>query len=135
MISLFLARSGNHLPSGARHDVYAYRFHQLERYLDESTLADKGYIGLGLLTPTKRKRGVRMRAAVRENKWQVNRLRSVVERIIAQIKTWRVLRTGFRRSLGSHGRVFAVVRGFVFRLLSQKRYTTKASALNRFNAS
>ena len=32
---------------GARHDVYAFRFHQLERFLDESALADKGYIGLG----------------------------------------------------------------------------------------
>lgn len=66
MISLLLARSGNHLPSGARHDVYAYRFHQLERCLDESTLADQGYIGLGLLTPIKRKPGVRMRAVARE---------------------------------------------------------------------
>lgn len=49
---------------GARDDVYAYHFHQLERFLNESTLADKGYIGLGLLTSTKRKPGVRMRAAV-----------------------------------------------------------------------
>ena len=46
---------------GARHDVYAFRFHQLERFLDESTLADKGYIGLRLLAPTKRKAGARMR--------------------------------------------------------------------------
>lgn len=90
MISLFLARLGNHLPSGARHDVYAYRFHQLERCLDESTLADQGYIGFGLLTPIKRKASVRMRAAVRQNNRQITRLRSVVERIIAQIKTWRV---------------------------------------------
>ena len=37
---------------GARHDVYAFRFHQLGRFLDESTLADQGYIGLGLLTPS-----------------------------------------------------------------------------------
>lgn len=53
MISVFLARSGNHLPSGARYDVYAFRFHQLERFLDDTTLANKGYIGLGLLTPVK----------------------------------------------------------------------------------
>ena len=114
MISLFLARSGNHLPSGARHDVYAYRFHQLERYLDESTLADQGYIGFGLLTPIKRKASVRMRAAVRQNNRQITRLRSVVERTIAQIKTWRVLHTGFRRPLSSYGRVFSLVRGLIF---------------------
>lgn len=114
MISLFLARSGNHLPSGARHDVHAFRFHRLERFLDESTLADKGYIGLGLITPVKRKPRVRMRAAVRENNRQINRLRSMVERVIAQVKTWRVLHSGFRRPLRSYGRVFSVVRSLIF---------------------
>lgn len=99
---------------GARHDVYAYRFHQLERFLGESTLADKGYIGLGLLTPTKRHPGVRMRAVVRQNNRRINRLRSVVEWVIAQVKTWRVLHMGFRRPLGSYGRVFSVVRGLIF---------------------
>ena len=92
---------------GARHDVYAYRFHQLERFLDESTLADKGYLGLGLLTPTKRKAGVKMRAAIKKNNRRINRLRSVVKRTIAHIKNWRVLHTGFRRSLGSYSRVFS----------------------------
>ena len=80
---------------GARHDVYAFRFHQLGRFLDESTLADQGYIGLGLLTPVKRKAGVKMRAAVRQNNRRINRLRSVVERVIAPVLTWRVLHTGF----------------------------------------
>ena len=92
---------------GARHDVYAFRFHQLGRFLDESTLADKGYIGLGLLTPTKRKAGARMRARVKENNRRINRLRSVVEWTIAQVKTWRVLHTGFRRPLGVYLRVFS----------------------------
>ena len=92
---------------GARHDVYAYRFHRLERFLNETTLADKGYIGLGLLTPTKRKAGVKMRVAAKKNNRQINRLRSVVERTIAQIKTWRVLHAGFRRPLSSYGRVFS----------------------------
>ena len=64
---------------GARHDAFVFKEHGLEQYLGETTLADKGYIGLGLLTPFKRKPGVRMRAAVRENNRRVNRLRSVVE--------------------------------------------------------
>lgn len=29
------------------YDVYAFRFNGLGRFLDDSTLADKGYIGLG----------------------------------------------------------------------------------------
>ena len=44
----------------------------------------------------------------------LNRLRSVVGRVIAQIKTWRILHVGFRQPLGSYGRVFSVVRGLVF---------------------
>ena len=100
--------------AGARYDIYAYRFHRLERFLDESTLADQGYAGPGLLTPIKRKAGVRMRAIVKEDNRRVNRLRPVAERVIDQIKTWRILYTGFRRPLGSYGRVSSVVRALIF---------------------
>lgn len=75
--------------------------------MDQITLADKGYVGLGLLTPTKRKPGVKMPVAVKENNRQINRLRSVVERTIVQIKTWRIFHTGFRRPLSAYGRVFS----------------------------
>lgn len=55
-----------------------------------------------------------MRSAVRENNRQIIRLRSVVERVIAQVKTGTVLHSGFRRPLGSYGRVFSVVRALIF---------------------
>lgn len=79
----------------------------LSQLLDSLTLADKGYAGLELATPTKREPGQRLRAGVKGNSRVINCLRSVVERVIAHIKTRRVLHTGFRR-------VFAVVRGLVF---------------------
>ncbi|WP_210729632.1 hypothetical protein, partial [Rothia terrae] len=44
----------------------------------------------------------------------INSRRAVVERVIAQVKAWRILHTGFRRPLGSYSRVFSVVRGLVF---------------------
>ncbi|NKZ35171.1 transposase family protein [Rothia terrae] len=44
---------------------------------------------------------------MRQNNRWINRLRPVVERVIAQVKTWRVLHSGFRRPLGSYGRVFS----------------------------
>ena len=65
----------------------------------------------GLATPTKRKVGVRMRVAVKKNNRGLNRLRSVVERAIAQIKTWQVLHARFRRPLALHGRVFFAAGG------------------------
>lgn len=51
-------------------------------------LVDKGYVGLGLLTPAKRKPGMKMVKAVKDNNRVINCLRSVVERVIAQDKTW-----------------------------------------------
>ena len=99
---------------GARHDAYAFKHHDLQKYLDESTLADKGYIGLGLATPVRGSKARRMPADVKVVNRFINSRRSVVERVIAQVKTWRVLHTGFRRPLSVYGRVFAVVRGLVF---------------------
>lgn len=99
---------------GARHDAHAFRAHGLEKLLDSSTLADKGYVGLGLATPARRKPGQKLAKEQRRNNQVINRLRSVVERVIAQIKTWRVLHSGFRRPLEVYLRVFSVVRGLLF---------------------
>ena len=44
---------------GARDDAHAFRAHGLERLLDSSTLADQGYIGLGLATPARRNKARR----------------------------------------------------------------------------
>lgn len=55
-----------------------------------------------------------MNNLAKKNNRLINRLRSVVERVVAQIKIWRVLHTGFRRALGLYGQVFFVVRGLVF---------------------
>ena len=92
---------------GSRHDAHAFRAHGLDQLLDSSTLVDKGYVGLGLTTPTKRRPGLGLLREQKTNNRVLNRLRSVVERVIAQVKTWRILHTGFRRPLGSYGRVFS----------------------------
>ena len=99
---------------GSRHDAHAFRAHGLDQLLDSSTLADKGDAGLRLATPTKCKPGQRLNREQKTNNRVLNRLRSVVERVIAQVKIWRILHAGFRRLLGSYGRVFSVVRGLVF---------------------
>lgn len=99
---------------GARHDAHAFRAHGLDEFLDSSTLADKGYVGLGLATPAKRKPAQKLTKEQKRNNRVLNRLRSVVERVIAQVKTWRVLHSGFRRPLSLYQRVFSVVRGLLF---------------------
>ena len=63
------------------------------------------------MTPNKRPAGEKLGRNRQAVNRQINRLRSVVERVIANVKAWRVLHTGFRRPLRVYGRVFSVVRG------------------------
>ena len=88
---------------GSRHDAHAFGAHGLDQLLDSSTLADKGYVGLGVTTPTQRRPGLRLLREQKTNNRVLDRLRLVVERVIVQVKTWRVLHTGFRRPLGLVG--------------------------------
>ena len=92
---------------GARHDAYCFRKHGLDQLLDSSTLADKGYIRLGLSTPTKKPIGEKLSLNRKVVNRQINKLRCVVERVIANVKTWRVLHSGFRRPLSAYARVFS----------------------------
>lgn len=77
-------------------------------------MSDQGYVGLGLATPARGNKAGKASRDVKVVNRFINARRVVVERVIAQVKTWRVVHTGFRRLLGVYGRVFAVVRGGVF---------------------
>ena len=100
---------------GSRHDVFC---------LDESGVltglhpgdwtGDKGYVGRGMITPLKK-----------VNKqphldWQqafnaaINKTRSVVERVIANIKNWRILHTDYRRPLDKFPNTISAVLGLLF---------------------
>lgn len=67
-------------------DAYAVKEHGLDKYLDETILANRVYVGLGLLTPSKRKPGVNTPEAAKDDNRIINKLRAVVERVIAQVK-------------------------------------------------
>lgn len=54
-------------------------------------------MGLGLVTPAKRLSGQQLSAEAKRNNRVLNRLRSVVEWVIAQVKCWVVLYSGFRQ--------------------------------------
>ena len=69
--------------AGARHDAYCFKEHGLEQYLDETTLADKGYVGLGLASPGRRSKARRLAADVKAVNRFINSRRVVVERGIA----------------------------------------------------
>ena len=53
-------------------------------------IADKGYIGRGMITPHKKPTNGELSEAAKEANKSINRIRQVVERTIAHIKAWRI---------------------------------------------
>ena len=86
--------------SGSMHDVAALDSSGLLEGIDPSGwIADKGYIGRGMITPHKKPPNGELSEAAKEANKSINRIRQVVERTIAHIKAWRILHTDYRRPL------------------------------------
>jgi hypothetical protein len=62
-------------------------------------LGDKGYQGTGIATPYKKPPKRELTDVRRACNTALDRVRAAVERAIAHLKCWKVLKTGFRRSL------------------------------------
>ena len=62
-------------------------------------IADKGYIGRGMITPHKKPPNGELSEAAEEANKSISRIRQVVEQTIAHIKAWRILHTDYRRPL------------------------------------
>ena len=85
---------------GSMHDVAALDASGLLEGIDPSGwIADKGYIGRGMITPHKKPPNGELSEAAEEANKSINRIRQVVERTIAHIKSWRILHTDYRRPL------------------------------------
>ena len=101
--------------AGARHDVYC---------LDESGVldglnpfdwtGDKGYIGRGMVTTIKKIGGVELLDWQKTFNTAINQTRAVVERVIANLKNWRILHTDYRRPLESFSTTISAVIGLQF---------------------
>ncbi len=79
-----------------------------------SWIADKGYIGSGMITPIRKPAHRDLLAWEKEFNTAVNRIRYVVERAIANFKTWRIMHTDYRRPLGTFAQTISVVVGLYF---------------------
>lgn len=87
---------------GHTHDAKAIRASGLlDMESHPAHLGDKGYIGLNMLTP------IRKPAHRELLEWEhifnkdVNSIRYQIERTIANLKTWRILHTDYRRPIGT----------------------------------
>ena len=104
---------------GRTHDTRAVRDTDLLEVLDTAnTIADKGYLGTGILTPVRKPPGGELSEGQKDFNAQINSLRAVVERAIAHLKTWRILHTDYRRPHRSYPTAFNTVRALHFFQLS-----------------
>ncbi|PPG67732.1 transposase [Rathayibacter rathayi] len=101
---------------GKHHDTHAFRETRLANTLILSnTLADKGYEGTGMVTPIKKRPGEEhLPDHAKQHNCLVNTHRYVIERTIANIKTWRIFHTDYRRPLRTFRDAFNAVRGLIF---------------------
>jgi DDE superfamily endonuclease len=118
-----LADVGDPCP-GSMHDSRAFRESGIAarwiRHYEPGgmgMMGDKGYQGTGIVTPYKKPPGRELTDARKYCNTALNRLRAAVERAIAHLKCWKVLKTGFRRSLEEFPAVLrTVVRLETFRV-------------------
>ncbi|GAB3802881.1 IS5/IS1182 family transposase [Micromonospora zhanjiangensis] len=101
---------------GARHDSKAFVDSGLAaRWADHyasggpGMIGDKGYQGTGLTTPYRKPPGRDLTDVRRACNTAINRIRAAVERAIAHLKNWKILKTGYRRSLHDFPRVLRTV--------------------------
>lgn len=70
---------------------------------------DKGYQGTGIITPEKKQPGTPRSDASKTYNRSVSQIRAAVERAIAHLKNWKILKTGYRRALTDFPRVLRTV--------------------------
>lgn len=85
---------------GCRHDAFAVEDSGVLATMDPgSWIGDKGYVGHDMLTPIKKPVYRDLLEWEKEFNRQVNKMRAVIEQVIANFKTWRILHTDYRRPL------------------------------------
>jgi len=98
-----VADVGDPVP-GARHDAAAFWCSGIAtRWAGHyapggpGMTGDKGYIGCGIITPERKPPGGELADYRKAYNRSVNQIRAAVERAIAHIKNWKILKTGYRR--------------------------------------
>jgi len=101
--------------AGARHDVYCLdQSGALDGLTPDAWTGDKGYVGRGMVTPIKKIEGVELLDWQKAFNTAINQTRAVVERVIANLKTWRILHTDYRRPLDTFDTTISAVIGLQF---------------------
>ena len=80
----------------------------------QDNIEDKGHIGLGMITPAKKPAHGELAGTDKRNNTTINRVRYLIERVIANLKTWRVLHADYRRPYNTFETTIQAVTGLIF---------------------
>jgi DDE superfamily endonuclease/Helix-turn-helix of DDE superfamily endonuclease len=95
---------------GRRHDSAALAISGMLQGVDTANwMGDKGYVGAGMITPIKKPAHRKLLDWEKEFNRDVNRIRYLIERTIAQFKTWRILHTDYRRPLATFSETITTI--------------------------
>ena len=100
---------------GSRHDTYClHESGALTSDAASNWTGDKGYVGTGMITPIKKPAHRDLLDWEKDFNTQVNKIRYVIEQIIANFKTWRIMHTDYRRPLATFATTISAVVGLYF---------------------
>jgi DDE superfamily endonuclease len=100
---------------GCRHDSAALRLSGVLDGVDtQNWIGDKGYIGLDMITPIKKPPHRELLDWEKEFNTAINKIRWRIEQTIANLKTWRILHTDYRRPLATFVDTISAVIGLQF---------------------
>ena len=95
---------------GKTHDAEALRRTDLDKHVDlADVVGDLGYRGTGIITGVRKPPGRDLTEAERKLNKDIVKIRIPVEHVIAQVKRWQVLATGYRGRLNELPDVIAAV--------------------------
>ncbi len=72
-------------------------------------MGDMGYIGKDMITPIRKPAFRDLLDGEKEFNTQVNKMRYVIEQVIANFKTWRIMHTDYRRPLATFSTTISTV--------------------------
>ena len=104
---------------GRRHDTAALRLTGVLDTMDtHNWLGDKGYIGNDMITPYRKPTHRKLLDWETKFNTAVNQLRYKIERAIANVKTWRILHTDYRRPFDTFAETISTIIALHFYKLS-----------------
>jgi len=100
---------------GKTHDAKAFDEFDLADILgSDNAIGDKGFIGKGPTTPFRKPADGELLGWQKEFNTTINKIRYVIERAIANFKTWRCMFIDYRRPLHTYPAAFRAIRALHF---------------------